>query len=400
MGLVAMGASILFAILALELVVRVTGLEGDFFFELDPAVGAIHIPGKRGWAVSPLGQQYVEINSHGYRGRDWSLEKPLGSYRIAILGDSFVEAFQIPLEGTFPARLEEALDRECGTGRKFEVLNFGVSGFGTGQELETLRLRVLPFKPDLVLLYFYGSNDIYDNSSELDDEPNRLHFMLGDDNRLVRLPFEVRDSELKRWLRHHSRLYLFVRDRVKRLVTVDRAMQVLHLMQEQADQDTAEQRAALRTLQNDRYHVPPSPALGRAWRLTEALLAETRRVSEQASARFALVIIPNKEEILDDGARPADVSGSWDFQQSLKSIDAICDRLALPCLDLVGPMRASKIPVDDLYIPNDGHWTAEGHTFVAAETLRFVRDWACDRGDSAQPAAGAMAGRDPSPPAP
>jgi GDSL-like Lipase/Acylhydrolase family len=372
-----MAASILLVALVLEVVLRLTGMQGDFFYQLDPEVGAIHIPGKRGWAVSPLGWQYVEMNSHGYRGREWSVEKPSGTYRIAVLGDSFAEAFQLPEERTFAARTEQGLNRQCGPGRRFEVLNFGVAGFGTGQELETLRLRVLRFQPDLVLLYFYGSNDVYDNSKELDVEPNRLHFALGDDGRLVRLPFTVRDDPVKQWLRHHSRLYLFVRDRIKTLAAVDRAMQVLHLMQEQAGQDATGERAALRAVQDNRYRVPPSPALERAWRLTEALLAETRRVSEQASARFGVVIIPNQEEVLNDGPRPPGPAGSWDFQQSLKRMDAVCDRLAMSCLRLVQPIRDSKLPMDQVYIPNDGHFADAGHAIVAAETVRFVRGWAC-----------------------
>jgi hypothetical protein len=392
LGLAAAAVSVVVVLLVLEAVVRVTGLEGDFFFQLDPAVGAIHIPRKRGWALTPLGARRIEINSHGYRGAEWTFDKPAGTYRVAVLGDSFVEAFQMPDDRTFTSRLEDGLRQACGGTRRFEVMNFGVSGFGTGQELETLRLRAARFHPDLVLLYFYGSNDVYDNSSELDVEPNRLHFALRDDGTLVRLPFDVRDDALKQWLRHHSRLYLFARDRIKTLVAVNRAMQVLHLMQPQADEATTGERAALRTLQNNRYQVPLSPALDRAWRLTEVLLAETRRASEEAGARFGVVIIPNKEEVLNDGPRPAGLDGAWDFQQSLERIDAICGRLALSCLDLVRPMRDSHVPADDFYIPDDGHLTDRGHALVAAETLRFVRTWAC-AGDGAA----ALTPRSPAP---
>jgi hypothetical protein len=49
------------------------------------------------------------------------------------------------------------------TGKKLEIINFGVSGYGTTQELLTLRERVWDYAPDLVLLAMTTNNDITDN---------------------------------------------------------------------------------------------------------------------------------------------------------------------------------------------------------------------------------------------
>ena len=67
-----------------------------------------------------------------------------------MLGDSFIEAFQVPFEKT----VGEVLGRELSTlrGTPVEVLNFGVGGYGTTQELLTLKQQVWKYSPDLVVL--------------------------------------------------------------------------------------------------------------------------------------------------------------------------------------------------------------------------------------------------------
>lgn len=95
-------------------------------------------------------------NRLGYRDRDHPEAKPPGTVRIAVLGDSIAAGHRIPrTEEAFPALLEVLLRQ---AGKPVEVLNFGVTGYNTAQEVETLRSRALAFAPDLVLLA-YCHND-------------------------------------------------------------------------------------------------------------------------------------------------------------------------------------------------------------------------------------------------
>jgi lysophospholipase L1-like esterase len=95
-------------------------------------------------------------NRLGYRDRDHPQAKPPGTVRIAVLGDSIAAGHRIPrTEEAFPALLETLLRQ---AGQPVEVLNFGVTGYNTAQEVETLRSRALAFAPDLVLLA-YCHND-------------------------------------------------------------------------------------------------------------------------------------------------------------------------------------------------------------------------------------------------
>lgn len=367
--LLLVSASLVFCCLLLEVFLRVTHLQPDFFWQLDSEVGATHIPGKKGWAVFRGGRQYVQINSLGYRDRERSVHKAEGTFRIALLGDSFVEAFQVSQDDTLAAILERRLNADCsGPAARFEVLNFGVSGFGTAEELETFRHRASRFQPDLVLLNLYTSNDLYDNSPELDPEPNRLRYALGPHGELMRLSFRVSDNALKRWLRAHSYAYLLVRDRIKTFGALRKALAAMSMMQDQVD--AASEQRARQALTGVQYLRQRPPAVERAWQLTEALIAEFRLESRKRSAGFAVIVIPNKEEVLTrDSATNTDPKR--DYQQSLRTIDKVCGGLGIECLQLADVFRAGS--VDELYFPLDGHWTPKGHALGAGATFEWLR---------------------------
>jgi lysophospholipase L1-like esterase len=355
----------------LEVVLRATGRQAEFFFEMDPEVGVIHIPGKAGWFVFADGRQYIEINSHGYRDVEREMVKPPHTYRIALLGDSFVEALQVPQERTFGAILERRLTAECGrfAGVEFEVLNFGVSGFGTAQELETLRYRASRFAPDFVLLMFYASNDLFDNSRELDVEPNRLHYELDEEGRLVRLPFAITDNGVKRWLRRHSLAYSFLRERVNRLAALRQALTTLSLVQEQDDPDEVDRRRAERVLSNIQFLRNPTDAVERAWRLASALIVETHRLSIGYGARFVVASIPNRDEIRSYSAAAA-TDGRSDYQQSQRRLESMCAEHGIACLNLAASFGSEA--ATEYYFPADGHWTPRGHSAVATAVFDWI----------------------------
>jgi lysophospholipase L1-like esterase len=91
-------------------------------------------------------------NRLGYRDRDHPLDKPAGTWRIAVVGDSVAAGWGVEeTADAFPARLETELRQR---GIAAEVLNFGVSGYNTRQQVETVEDVVLRFDPDLVLVAF------------------------------------------------------------------------------------------------------------------------------------------------------------------------------------------------------------------------------------------------------
>src|SRR5262249_5617127 len=118
----------------------------------------------RGWSLKPafsgstLGenQLWVTINRDGLRDREHSIDVPADTVRVAVLGDSYMQGVNVPLEKTFPSYLEAAL-APCAarTGKKVETVNFGVEGYGTAQELLTFQHHAVRYKPAVVLLAVY-----------------------------------------------------------------------------------------------------------------------------------------------------------------------------------------------------------------------------------------------------
>jgi hypothetical protein len=187
---------------------------------VDRDVGYSLRPNAEGWWRKE-GLAYVRINSQGLRDREHSITKAPNTIRIAVLGDSFAEALQVPMESTFWALMERQLQNCVAPGTKVEVINFGVSGFSTARELIFLRQRVWQYSPDIVLLLVTSSNDIRDNSPALDQysgAPLPYFVLRGDsltldDSRLQArnrsLTFRLQQSvvgESLNWLREHSRI--------------------------------------------------------------------------------------------------------------------------------------------------------------------------------------------------
>ncbi|MCC6905986.1 MAG: SGNH/GDSL hydrolase family protein, partial [Anaerolineae bacterium] len=104
----------------------------------------------------------VTYNSAGMRTPDVPYEKPADVYRILIIGDSFVEAVQMPYDNTFYARLQDRLNGVTIDGKRVEVLAMGRTGWGTLQEYLYYVHEGYRFDADLVILSFY-INDVADN---------------------------------------------------------------------------------------------------------------------------------------------------------------------------------------------------------------------------------------------
>lgn len=102
----------------------------------------------------------VTTNSRGLRSPEYPYKKDRGVYRIIILGDSFTFGHGVEDNETFSYYLCEYLYN----GRKnFEVVNAGVNGYGTWEELEWLKSEGYKYEPDLVITAFCGDNDALDN---------------------------------------------------------------------------------------------------------------------------------------------------------------------------------------------------------------------------------------------
>jgi hypothetical protein len=132
--------------------------------EPDSIVGFRFTPKRPYWSLAENDHPITgRINSLGWRDRERSLEKPPGTYRVAFLGDSMVEAFQVESDSTFLALAEDDLTSRLGV--VVEIMNLGRSGAAQAEELLLLQSDAMGFSPDLVAVFFNPLNDIGDAAS-------------------------------------------------------------------------------------------------------------------------------------------------------------------------------------------------------------------------------------------
>jgi len=347
------GAVFLALLLLAELALRLLGIARPAFYRFDAGRGFAHRPGAEGWWTRE-GRGWVHINRAGFRDDDHPPTAAPGTLRLAVLADSFGEAFQVNLADTWWKGLQRQLaaDRACALRQGFaggvEVMNFGTGAYGTGQELLTWRQAVRPLRPDVVLLAVYLGNDIDDNTPRpRDDRPvfrldgrGRLQqddgFLQSPASRFRRSPV----GRLSDWLVAHSRL-----------------AQLLNAVKNRP------QVAAPAT--EGPPLVPPPAEEG--WAVTAALLRQLRDEVTATGARLIVTSLTSPEQVWPDPQRrPAD---PFALERRLAAILRPLEVTYLP----LGPQLQRQADRQGLLLhgfrgqqPGIGHWNTTGHRLAAA----------------------------------
>jgi len=351
-ALIVMSISTLSTFVAGELIVRqIHPFPQPQFLAVDPIVGHRHRPNVEGYFARE-GLSYVRINRHGFRDKEYTIERN-DKKRIVVLGDSYTEALQVDLEQTYHGRLEaEFADR-------LEVLNFGVSGYGTAQELLTYKLFARTFRPDIVLLAFYPGNDIKDNVKDLSGNYPRPYFTLGQDG--LELDDSFRRSPKQRRSKRVYDLYYYLTDHSIILSLLDQ------LRYRKRREQSAQQRALIRGMskaESDLIYAPKSKSHRDAWLLTERLILELAAEAKKDGAEFVLLVqdsMPRQITTIDNAYY---VEGR---------LGRLCEENGLVC-GFMGPAaidiyRKSGRTLHGFGGGNSGHWNQEGHE-VAYTVLR------------------------------
>ena len=139
------------AVLFVEGVLYCTGLGEEEIFRFDRDIGFMHMTNKRiTWRTEGFAQSYLDAD--GMRQPGLTVAKPADTFRVAVLGDSMVEAFQVPLEQTFGEIIAKRLSPF--DSKEVQWLNFGTSGYSTVQEYLQMKRQVMKYHPDLVILCY------------------------------------------------------------------------------------------------------------------------------------------------------------------------------------------------------------------------------------------------------
>ncbi len=404
-----------FGAIVAEIGLRIVGYSYPEFYIIDQARGYALRPAAEGW-YRKEGEAYVRINADGLRDREHSLIKSPNSIRIAVVGDSYPEALSVSEPEAFWSVMEKGL-QECSllAGKTVEVINFGVSGYGTAQELLTLREKVWKYSPDVVMLTVTTNNDITDNSRAL-KKTDEIPYFIYRNNRLV-LDDSFKDSRtfrwrqkaisrLGRWLRDHSRLVqatieghhaLKIRSATWRAQKSQNANATPAATSQATPQplsqgasqgtpsatfgqttQTKEQLANASELGVDNlvYLEPGNADWIEAWRVTEGLIAAMRDEVKAHGASFVVVTLSNGIQVVPNPqVREAFTKrlGISDIFYPDNRIKATCDREGIPLITLA-PELQRIAESNNAFLHGfganigNGHWNGAGHR-AAGELL-------------------------------
>jgi hypothetical protein len=266
--------SLALAVASVEVVLRRTGgIFQDRFTAPDQQRGWQLRPGFGGWMGGHETPFWVTINSAGMRDVERAVVPPAGTLRVAVLGDSYVQGIAVRQQDTLTTFLERDL-APCVADR-VEALNFGVTGYGTAQELLTWRSHARSYQPDIAVLAFYTDNDVFNNVRALNPTlfPEQSPYFTLDGNALVLdTTFRQFIDPPQPWWRR-GRIFLTERLRTAQLLHdyYGRARAAWLAAPEQAGGGTE---GPDLDLEQEIYREPWAPDIDGAWRVTEALLLQ------------------------------------------------------------------------------------------------------------------------------
>ena len=384
--------TLIFTITVGEIGLRIAGIKSPpplrIDLELDDNSPYTFKDPYRGWGGNPNGKSFwngegipseINMNSGGFRDYERSQTKPKNGFRIALLGDSFTEAIHVKLEDTHGAIIEQNL-QQCPVlkDRKVEVMNFGVQGYGTAQELMTLRHHVWDYSPDLVMLVFFAANDLRNNYRALEHDHLRPYFIYQDGKLVADMSFR----NLKFWQRDRYAFSLvdflpFWWVKNSRILQLIRKVDIDGKYR-QYEKDYSEINLGF-------YQEPkPDSDWQETWKVTEGLIKLMRDEVSEKGADFMVITASDSHQVLPD------IQRRDGFRKSLNVSNLFYPDIRLkkfgkkeniPVYTLAGPIWNEAKKTDeclhgfDNAIPCGGHWNLAGHKFVG----EIMANYLCER---------------------
>jgi lysophospholipase L1-like esterase len=303
----------------------------------------------------------LETNSHGMRWREVAREKPAGRSRIAFLGDSFTfGCWASSIERSFVGVVDGAL-----SGGGFEVLNFGVPGYGIDDAELLIREEVLSFSPDYVIVMVYNGNDLRDTYLGLAKQTiGKGTAVLDEANLKRRVPAEhlkrgtLRPVPQRRRTRLERRLNAFAAYRL--------AAPLLGLHQMAVEFVPGASFTSYTFW--SRY---PYPEVARKAR--DATLRALERIHDELQPRgirLGIATLPTRQQVYSSRESGEDFDIA--FPQEFVRLFARDRQIAF--LDLLPPLRREGLGRKrEMYAYKDTHLDDAGHALVGRQLVEWFR---------------------------
>ena len=381
LALISVGIALLFLEIGTRFLATPYEANTGQIYACHPTLGWTGAPNFRGMLEHPNFRQQLAFNSLGMHDTEHPLTKAADTYRILMLGDSFVQAVQVSEEQSSHQLLENKLNElEDNNSRRFEVLSGGVVNWGTNQQLQYYREQGRQFQPDLVLLALYIGNDLSDNL------PGNVVTVNGfncyapyfsvcqgslDPQSLLYAPGL---SQLRHNCSTFRRILINGLGRLFQYSRLYQQLEPLIVTTNPRQQFGRAYPSAFSAL----YLPTDEDELKQAWLITEALLTQLQQEVEADGAHLAVALI-SPEIVVRLGAlsaaeqelflRDNPALAEAEIDRPNRRLAEFLDTRNIPYVDLTVPLTerlaATRSP---LYILGEGHWTVEGNR-VAANIL-------------------------------
>jgi lysophospholipase L1-like esterase len=356
--------SVILALAVLEVGLRLTHYGEDNlihlekFVEYDPGLGWRHKQNFSSEFVHDETHTTLQFNANGWRGPVRSYSKPPNVTRIVVLGGSFVDGYSVQTQD----RLTEVM--ETNLGPKFEVINFGVVGYGTDQALLLLEQEGLKYQPDLIVLAF-SYNDVWRNGSRY----------FANTNRRVQKPVFVADGSGNVTLtnvpvppplptvQEQWKVYSLVR-------TVVKGSPLLHLMAMKAGM--ADATGFVWGEEFPVYRRTENPAFAQSWTITQDLLRKMKQEAQQRGVGFVVFYVPARIELSAEEWSNAHLPADYDPGKVAGRLGAICQAEGIPYIDPSTRYKEAG-KQGPLFYSRDTHWNPAGHRLAGDILTEYVQ---------------------------
>lgn len=368
----------------LEILLRTTHLFGAriSWSIPDPFLGWRFKPGKY-WSFQENDHPITwSVNRFGWKDKEWSLEKSEGTIRVAVLGDSYVEALQVEPERNFLSLVEQEWDKT--NHPQIELMNFSRSAFTQTEEWLVLQRDVLKFAPDAVVLFFYPPNDINDMSQETAFDPLRPFFHLSSRGRLFvdtsfNKSFKFKLKSVIQHFKTHSLLVSFLTERYTLFDSNLRARKLFGRVQK--TNPTLQGYLTLCT-------SAPDPLFLKNYELSKFLIQRMASLLKEKKKDLLLVSIdlPAYLPEVEEQYKKIDATFNPNFFD--EDLQKLAQSLNIPFLGLQKAFREEyrQNPTSlhwekpqqrryEQFGTHTGHWNERGHQVVAQAFLNELIKW-------------------------
>lgn len=323
-------------------------------FDGNDLYGWGHYPGAKDYHGYGNPTPEVNINSHGFRDDEVSIEKPEGTKRILVLGDSFTFGMNIAQPDIFTEVLERNLNESGDI--KYEVINTGSIGYTTDNQYLLLKNKGMQFKPDIVVIAFFTGNDVTElRRHEWDTDENGALLSLTDTKHYVdnehRLRYKGEEEPASYFLNFVNTRWIILQKK-------------LGIYDDPTGQPTLTWPAFL-----EPDHPNGDPRIPQFWIQIESMLKAAKELTDENDAKLVVIAIPmdvqtNKkywkkysQMYFDDDAYAKD--------RPQTKLHELCETYGIDLIDLLPYFREADNEQWLYFEKIDPHWTKEGHSFAA-----------------------------------